>query len=217
VICHHVQPGVSQLFYCVAAQYIVLYICDDKGAILRLQLETQEKQQQLVHWIGFLRRALVLWQDQHPHNLTDINSLALFEIIPQQQGFAVQRKAVHLEIPPPVLTATIAGGWSDDAQITLTCGAASATWPYLASSGPLNRVASKMKSTDSQAEESAWDHMARWLTPLLPAGQGIIRLDELGWPGATKGWQLVSLVKCKLMIETQLNIARIRLRKREAP
>lgn len=217
VICHHVQPGVSQLFYCVAAQYIVLYICDDKGAILRLQLETQEKQQQLVHWIGFLRRALVLWQDQHPHNLTDINSLALFEIIPQQQGFAVQRKAVHLEIPPPVLTATIAGGWSDDAQITLTCGAASATWPYLASSGPLNRSASKMKSTDSQAEESAWDHMARWLTPLLPAGQGIIRLDELGWPGATKGWQLVSLVKCKLMIETQLNIARIRLRKREAP
>ncbi|HMY38328.1 MAG TPA: class I adenylate cyclase [Marinagarivorans sp.] len=215
VIGHHVQPGVSQLFYCVAAQTIVLYICDDKGAILRLQLETQEKQQQLVHWIGFLRRALALWQDQHPHNLADINSLALFEIIPQQQGFAVQRKAVHLEIPAPVLAATIAGGWSDDAQITLSCAGESATWPYLASSGPLNRNLAKTKSADPSGEESAWDHMARWLTPLLPAGQGIIRLDELGWPGATKDWQLVSLVKCKLMVETQLNIARIRQRKRE--
>lgn len=215
VICQHVQAGMSQLFYCVAAQYIVLYICDDKGAILRLQLETQEKQQQLVHWIGFLRRALALWQEQHPHNLADINSLAIFEIIPQQQGFAVQRKAVHLEIPAPVLAATITGGWSDDAQITLQCAGERATWPYLANSGPLNRQAPKHKLTDNLSEESAWDHMARWLTALLPAGQGIIRLDDLAWPGAAKNWQLVSLVKSKLMVETQLNIARIRQRKRE--
>lgn len=215
VICHHIQPGVSQLFYCVAAQHIVLYICDDKGAILRLQLETQEKQQQLVHWIGFLRRALALWQLQHPHNLADINSLALCEIIPQHQGFAVQRKSVHLEIPAPVLAATITGGWSDDAQIILHCAGESGTWPYLASSGPLNRQIPKNKSTDSLVEESAWDHMARWLTPRMPVGQGIIRLDELDWPGATKDWQLVSLVKCKLMVETQLNIARIRQRKRD--
>lgn len=215
VICHHLQPGVTQLFYCVAAQYIVLYICDDKGAILRLQLETQEKQQQLVHWIGFLRRALTLWQDQHPYNLADINSLALFEIIPQQQGFAVQRKAVHIEMPAPILTATITGGWSDDAQITLQCAGERATWPYLASSGPLNRPTAKTKMSDASLEESAWDYMARWLTPLLPAGQGVIRLDDLGWPGAAKNWQLVSLVKCKLMVETQLNIARIRQRKKD--
>ena len=68
--------------------------------------------------------------------------------------------------------------------------------------------------SDASLEESAWDYMARWLTPLLPAGQGVIRLDDLGWPGAAKNWQLVSLVKCKLMVETQLNIARIRQRKK---
>ena len=98
-----------------------------------------------MHWIGFLRRALTLWQDQHPYNLADINSLALFEIIPQQQGFAVQRKAVHIEMPAPILTATITGGWSDDAQITLQCAGERATWPYLASSGPLNRPTAKLK------------------------------------------------------------------------
>ena len=219
VICQHVQAGVNQLFYCVAAQYIVLYICDDRGAILRLQLETQEKQQQLVHWIGFLRRALMLWQDQHPNHLGAINSLAVFEIIPQQQGFAVQRKSVHLELPAPSLAATISGGWSDDAQITLGCAGAKATWPYLAGSGPLNRAINKEKSAEVPVEvpveESVWDHMARWLTYHMPVGQGIIRLDELGWPGAAKTWQLVSLVKCKLMVETQLNIARIRQRKRD--
>ena len=53
VICHHLQPGVTQLFYCVAAQYIVLYICDDKGAILRLQLETQENSSSLCIGLAF--------------------------------------------------------------------------------------------------------------------------------------------------------------------
>jgi hypothetical protein len=113
------------------------------------------------------------------------------------------------------LVATITGGWSDDAQIKLHCAGEVAIWPYLANSGPLNRTATKSFLSESVLEETPWDRMVRWLSPILPGGQNIIRLDELGWPSAAKEWQLVSLVKCKLMVETQLNIARIRQRKRD--
>ena len=70
----------------------------------------------------------------------------------------------------PILTATITGGWSDDAHITLQCAGERATWPYLASSGQINRPTEKTKMSDAWIEESAWDNMARWLTPLLHAG-----------------------------------------------
>ncbi|HEY6528061.1 MAG TPA: class I adenylate cyclase [Cellvibrionaceae bacterium] len=221
VICQHVQPGVTQLFYCVSPQGIVLFICDDKGAMLRLQLETQEKQQQLLHWIGFLRRALARWQEQHPHSLAVINSLGIFEIIPQQQGFSVQRKSVQMEMPPACCTATIVGEWSDDAQITLQCAGATASWPYLASSGPLVRqpkLASqmtKLSRDEAPVEDNVWDQMAQWLSLHMPVGQSVARIDDLGWPSAPKNWQMVSLVKCKLMVETQLTIARMRRRKRD--
>ncbi|RYZ94399.1 MAG: hypothetical protein EOO68_20325 [Moraxellaceae bacterium] len=221
IICQHVQPGVTQLFYCVSPQGIALIICDDKGAMLRLQLETQEKQQQLLHWIAFLRRALARWQEQHPHSLAVINSLGIFEIIPQQQGFSLQRKSVQMEMPPASCTATIVGEWSDDAQITLQCAGGTATWPYLANSGPLIRQAkllsqqAKRNQDEAPAEDSVWDQMARWLSMHMPAGQSLARIDDLDWPSAPKNWQMVSLVKCKLMVETQLTIARMRMRKRD--
>lgn len=214
VIYQHVQPGATQLFYCVSPQGIVFYIFDDKGALVRLQLETQEKQQQLLHWVAFLRRALAHWQEQHPHSLAAISSLGIFEIIAQPHGFSVQRKTVSLEMPPATLGASIVGEWSDDAQITLHCAGTSASWPYLASSGPMVRHQNKRAAADMPIEESVWDKMARWLSQQMPAAQGIIRVDDLRWPDASKNWHMVALVKCKLMVETQLNIARIRQRKR---
>ncbi|MEY4588123.1 MAG: hypothetical protein RL497_199 [Pseudomonadota bacterium] len=214
VICHHLQPGVTQLFYAISAQGIIFFISDDKGAMVRLQLETQEKQQQLLHWVAFLRRALTHWQEQHPHSLSAINSLGIFEIISQQQGFSVQRKTVHLELSPPLVSASIAGEWSDDAQITLQCAGKTRHWPYLANSGPMVRNQSRRVMDEKTQEDSVWDKMAIWLSGELPAGQSIIRVDDLRWPETSKHWQMAALIKCKLMVETQLNIARIRQRKR---
>lgn len=215
VIYQYIQPGATHLFYLLSASGIVLFICDDKGALVRLQLETQEKQHQLLHWVAFLRRALMHWQEQHPQSLSAINSLGIFEIIPQFQGFSVQRKTISAESCVPALVASIAGEWSDDAQITLLCGGRAANWPYLASGGALVRHQTRQQPHEANADENVWEKMARWLSQQLPAGAGVIRIDELRRPLASKKWQMVSLVKCKLMVETQLNMARLRQRKRD--